>query len=308
MGWTKFAVGEGLTKTVSSLFGKLIGVTGGSLPMAALAGVVIGSIQCLSGFAGFLAGRNKTDGKKIAALFPDWRSVRWAILFGLMASIFGTIWGIYTFTLGADIGVRTLLIMGSIIPGAMMDRIFWREKLTASQILGIIVFLAAAWAMLDFPNLVMIAALPIWVPAVLVITFTQAINEALSRAASVKLNHWVNNFWVGGTTVFSCLAAIMVMASVFGGLALNPTPVFVGGALLIGIIVVPMIAFKLLSYKGGGTIAMKKIVMQGTYLVTAVVAGILVYNEPFTVGKVIGTALFFVSVALTQGSKLRAAK
>mgnify|MGYP001573418874 CR=1 FL=1 len=306
MGWTKFAVGEGVAKTVSSLSGKLIGTTGGSLAMSALAGTVIGAIQCLSGFMGFLAGQRV--GTKLTALFPDLRSVRWAIMFGLMASIFGTVWSIYTFTLGADIGIRTLLIMGSIIPGAILDRIFWREKMTAPQILGILVFLVAAWAMLDFPSLGTIASLPIWVPAVLVITFTQSINEALSRAASVKLDHWVNNFWVGGTTVLSCLSVILLLAVFSDKLTLNPTPIFVAGAMLTGIIVVPMIAFKLLSYKGGGTIAMKKIIMQGTYLITAVLAGIVVYHEPLTMGKGVGTGLFFVSVALTQGGKIWGAK
>lgn len=306
MGWTKFAVGEGLAKTLSSLFGKLIGVTGGSLIMAAVAGTAIGLVQMVSGFLGFVAGNRQ--GEKVPFLFPDLRSVSWAIMFGLMASVFGTIWGIYTFTLGADIGIRTLLIMGSIIPGAIMDRIFWREKLTTPQILGVVVFLGAAWAMLDFPALDMILALPVWVPAVLVITFTQAINEALSRAASAKLNHWVNNFWVGLTSIVSCLIAIMLLAIFSGGAKLDLTLPFIFGALMVGIIVVPMIAWKLLSYAGGGTIAMKKIIMQGTYLVTAVIAGIMVYDEPFTVGKMIGTALFFVSVALTQGSKLRRAK
>lgn len=298
----KFAVGEGLTKTVSSLSAKLIGTTGGSLVMAATAGVIIGAIQLSAGFFGFLAGTKNGDRAK--ALFPDLRSVSWAIMFGLMASIFGTIWSIYTFTLGADIGIRTLLIMGSVIPGAIMDRVFWRERLTPAQISGIVVFLAAAWAMLDFPALGMILALPIWVPAVLVITFTQAINEALSRAASVKLGPWVNNFWVGSTTVITCLIAVVLMTVFSGGVVLSLSPVFISGAMITGFIVVPMIAWKLLSYAGGGTIAMKKIIMQGTYLVTAVIAGILVYREPFTVGKVVGTLLFFVSVALTQGSKL----
>src|SRR3989338_3820294 len=190
--WMKYAVGEGLTKTVSSLVGKSVGVAAGSLVMTSLAGVVVGAIQMIGGFLGFVVG-NREGGKSKTSLFPDFRSVSRAIMFGLMASIFGTIWSIYTFTLGADIGIRTLLIMGSIIPGAILDQIFWKERLNFAQIAGIVVFLIAAWAMLDFPALGMILALPIWVPAVLVITFTQAINEALSRAASAKLNHWVNN-------------------------------------------------------------------------------------------------------------------
>ncbi|MEK7208930.1 MAG: hypothetical protein AAB677_01575 [Patescibacteria group bacterium] len=303
MGWTKFAVGEGLTKTANSLVGKFLGVAAGSLAMAAVAGVIIGIIQMISGFAGYALGkRNKAN--QSGLLFPDKRSVGLAIMFGLMASIFGTIWSIYTFTLGADIGVRTLLIMGSIVPGAVLDRILWRDKLTIAQLLGIAVFLVAAWAMLDFPALSMLVALPIWVPAVLVITFTQAINEALSRAASVKLSPWVNNFWVGATTIITCLIAIPLLVVISGGVNLSLSPLFVFGAIISGFLVVPMIAWKLLSYAGGGTIAMKKVIMQGTYLITAVIAGVLVYHEPLTIGKEVGTVLFFISVTLTQIKKL----
>ena len=303
--WMKYAVGEGLTKTISSLVGKSVGVAAGSLVMTSLAGVVVGAIQMIGGFLGFVVG-NREGGKSKTSLFPDFHSVSRAIMFGLMASIFGTIWSIYTFTLGADIGIRTLLIMGSIIPGAILDRIFWREKLTGSQILGIVVFLAAAWAMLDFPDLGQLIALPVWVPAVLVLTFTQSINEALTRAASVKLSPWVNNFWVGSTTMVSCLGAILVLVIFSDGAKLDLTSTFILGAVMLGVLVVPMIAWKLLSYAGGGTIAMKKVIMQGTYLITAVIAGVLAYHEPLTAGKIAGTILFFVSVALTQGWKLKA--
>jgi hypothetical protein len=140
----------------------------------------------------------------------------------------------------------------------------------------------------------------VWVPAVLVITFTQSINEALSRASSVKLNIWSNNFWVGLATVFFSIAALVILSLGSGGATLNLSKTFLLGVMAMGAIVIVMIAFKLLAYIGGGTIALKKLVMQGTYLITSLVAGVLVYNEPFTSGKVVGILLFFVAFIMTD--------
>ena len=303
--WMKFAVGEGLTKTISSLFQKLVGKIMGTLTMGCVASIIIGAIQALSGFLGFVKRRQKDANE---TLVPDLKSISWAILFGFMASVFGTIWSIYTFTLGADIGIRTLLISMSIIPGALWDRIFWKEKLKFVQMCGIVVFLTAAWAMLDYPNLALLLALPVWVPAVLVITFTQSINEALSRVSSAKLNIWSNNFWVGLATVFFSLVALIVLSLGSDGATLDLSKIFLLGVMAMGAIVIVMIAFKLLAYIGGGTIALKKLVMQGTYLVTSLFAGILVYNEPFTSGKVIGVILFFVAFLLTDNKSRDAIK
>lgn len=296
MSWMKFAVGEGLTKTVSSLVQKTVGREMGTLVMGAVAGIIIGIIQCASGLASFFKRSKKVS------LVPEVRSVMWALIFGFMASTFGTIWSIYTFTLGADIGIRTLLIMGSIIPGAIMDRVIWKDEFKAPQILGIFVFLVAVWAMLDFPSAKMVLHLPVWVPAVLVITFTQSINEALSRASSVKMDPWVNNFWVGGSSVFCCITALVAMVLFSGGATLKLTNTFLLGSIVLGGIVIFMIALKMLSYFGGGTIALKKVVMNGVFLVTSATAGIIVYNEPFTAGKVVGAILFFVSFALTDNA------
>jgi drug/metabolite transporter (DMT)-like permease len=288
--WIKFAAGEGLTKTVSALFQKLIGKSIDSLEMGCVAAIIIGTIQTAAGLLGFTK-----KGKVGSTLFPDKRSVLWAIAFGFIASIFGTVWSIHTFTLGADIGIRTMLIMGSIVPGAIIGRIFWKDKLGLPQILGIIIFLAAIWTILGFP---LMSQVPIWVWAVLVITLTQAFSEALSRKASIKLDVWVNNFWVGLSTIFFSLMALIILAIWHGGAEINLGRIFLLGSIGTGTIVAVMISFKLITYAKGGTIALKKIVMQGTYLITATTAGILFYHEPFNYYKVVGIVLLLVSVIL----------
>src|SRR3989344_9632810 len=57
------------------------------------------------------------------------------------------------------------------------------------------------------------------------------------------------------------------------------------GVAVIGLIVVGMWAFNLLSYKGGAYIALKKLVMNGTYLITAMFCGALCFGEKITTGK-----------------------
>ena len=294
MGWMKFALSEGIAKSVGSFFQKIVGKVMETVEMGCVAGIIIGTVQMIGGLIGFVHGARK-DPEHISALVPDIRSVSWALLFGFFAAIPGTVWSVYTFTLGADLAIRTLLISCAIIPGAVIGRIIWKDPLGIWEVMGIVVFLAAVWAMFDFTF-----AFPLWAWAVLVITFTQPINEALSRAASVKLNIWVNNFWVGVSTVFCCLTLLAVLGFLWGGVQLNLSKMFLFGSIVIGGIVLGMISFKLLAYAGGGTIALKKLVMQGTYLVTAAIGGILFFNEPMTVGKVIGILLFPIALALSD--------
>ena len=80
-------------------------------------------------------------------------------------------------------------------------------------------------------------------------------------------------------------------------------PSFWRAVIAFGLVVTGGVAFKLLSYKGGGSIAVKKLVMQGTYLITATLFGALFYAEPFTVGKAVGIAGFVLAfVLMDQGT------
>ena len=69
---------------------------------------------------------------------------------------------------------------------------------------------------------------------------------------------------------------------------------------LMGLVTLTMISFKLLTYKHGGTIAVAKVVMFGTYLIGATALGVIFFNEPLTLGKVIGIGGFFAAFSLTD--------
>lgn len=297
--WKIFATGEGALKAIGSFFQKVVGGVMETLEMGCVAAIIIGVVQSTSGFVGYIARNLRTKAKKIE-LVPDTQSVGWALLFGANAGLIGTVWSIYTFTLGADLAVRTMLVTFSVVPGTIVGRLIWKDPLGAPQWLGMGVFLVAVWAMLDFPALSALLLLPVWVFATLVNTFSQVAQEALSRKASVNLTAWTNNFWVGTSTVVSCTIGL-VLLWIFGDdrdLAISDP--FLYGTLIMSVIVVVMISFKLLSFKFGGEIGLKKIIMYSAYLAGAAVGGVVIFGEPWTFGKTVGFLLFPVAIGLSD--------
>ncbi len=297
--WKIWAVLEGFSKTINAILQKLVGVTMGTVEMGCIAAIIIGSIQSASGFVGFIVMRLRNP-EKAPELIPDARSILWAILFGFFAGIFGTVLSIYTFTLGAELGVRTLLITASIIPGAIAGRLIWGDALGFRHWVGIGVFLTSMWAMLDFPNAAMLLSLPAWMWLVLGVSFANAINEMLSRASSVKLNSWTNNFWVGMSTVFFAAIGFVAITAFSDGIIVDASRSFALGALATAFVVAGMISFKLLAFQGGGTIVLKTVIMPGTYLITAAIVGVMFYGESFTLGKCVGIALWPVAIMLVD--------
>lgn len=217
------------------------------------------------------------------------------IMAGFCAAIFGTVLAIYTYTIGADIGVRTLIIQSSIIPGAIVGHLVWRDALGFRQWLGIGFFLLAAWSMLGFP--LHLAFAP-WVWLSLCIAASNAVTDVLARATSQRLNIWATNVWIGGSTVVFSAAAFGLLHSSYGQVAL--TKAFVYGTIVIGVIVAAMIAMRSLAYRFGGTTTLKKILMQGTLLTAALAVGIIFFDEPFTVGKCLGLLFWLVSLACVE--------
>ncbi len=297
MNWKVYPMSEGLAKTAGGLAQKWIGLGIKGPGMAFLSILIVGAIQMVSGFVGFAAKASR-DPAHTKNLIPDLRSISWAICFGFFATLMPVI-GIVTFEMGADLGVRTLIVVSSIVPGAILGRTVFGDPLGTRQWAGIVVFLAAMWAMLDFPGSFSLAG---WVWLTFIIMLCGAMNEVLTRKSAVKLDSWVNNFWVGGSTVCWTTLGVIIFGMT-GGLTAPLSSMFIFGSAVFGGITVAMIAFKLLAYKVGGedaTINLKKIIMQGSYLLSVTIAGIVVFGEPLTWGKVVGVFLFFVAFAVTD--------
>jgi drug/metabolite transporter (DMT)-like permease len=252
---------------------------------------LIGVFQTIAGLVGIFAGLGRT-------IRAEPQYILASVLFGIIASLM-TILGVVSFTYpGADVGITTFLITLSIIPGGLIDWVFFGHRLAGRQWIGVLVFLLSGYAMLNFPSLDVLLRLPPWVWLTLGIAVLAAVNEGITQAAR-EMEAMAYNFWAGLTTVIFAGAWFM-LADGWGAIPTFGAASFWFGAFAIAMIVVLMISFKIFAYRGGGSIALKKLVMQATYLIAATFAGWLAYHEPLTAGKIIGIAGFMVAFALAD--------
>lgn len=288
----KWAVAEGGAKTISRLLQKFVGVASGSVAGAFMTTMVIGAIQVMGGFTG--------GQWRKAAIVVTPLQIFMAVLFGINATVM-TVLGVVSFTYpGADVGITTFIVTMGIIPGAFIDWVFFRHPLNVRQWFGVVTFLLAGYAMLDFPPVVVLLALPPWVLLTFGIALFGAINEGITqwqgRRKINPLDPLANNFWIGLTTLLACAIGLTLIGGWRGG-RFFPGKFWVGSA-IIGVVTLGMISFKLLAYRGGGSIALKKLIMQATYLITATILGWITYAEPLTAGKILGMAGYVVAFTL----------
>lgn len=290
--WKGFAVGEGIAKTASNTLSKTLGITGATFDTSIFTTFIIGVVQMIGGLA--LAFVHKES------LFPGKKLILGSVLFGILAFII-TVAGLYALTFpDADIGVFVFITLFGLLPGAFIDHIFFKTPLTLRQWLGVAVFLLGAYGMLNFPSLGEILELPTWIWITFIIPVGMAVNEGITRAISIKSasNPFVNNFWIGTTTAILGIVW-MIAAGTLGIFTTVPTSFYVLSAAIGGVVII-MISFKLLSYKAGGTIVFKKIVMQGTHLISAIIISVIFFAEQLTFGKILGIGSFFISMFLME--------
>ena len=67
-----------------------------------------------------------------------------------------------------------------------------------------------------------------------------------------------------------------------------------------------MWSFNVLAYKGGAWIALKKLVMNASYLTMAMIAGIVLFGEDASVTKFAGVALYLVAFVLIDDKTWKA--
>ena len=295
--WQFYTVAEGLTKTASAIFQKVAGVAMNSGSLAMIYSLGIGVLQIIAGIIGM---RVKAGNENRAEVSFEFRQILWPVAFGFFASL-ANISGPLAFMHDADLTARTLIVLCSIIPGTFIGMAFFGERYDFWQWLGIGVFLFAVWAILNFPRWdISSGEVPIWVWITLVPLFTNAINEGLTKKAAVKLDIWSNSFWIGVSTVIWSQIFLFVWWIWAGEVSLNIGKAFVWATLITGVIVIFMISFKFLAYKSDAWIALKKILMNGTYLVTAAVVGFLFFDEALTFGKFVGIGAFLLALLLSD--------
>lgn len=288
--WIIWTLAEAGARTVSRILQKLIGVTGLSIASCFFATAIIGLVQTTWGW--LLARKLR---KK---LLVDKISIEGSILFGFFA-VMSTVLGISSFVYGGDIGVTTFIMTLSIIPGALIDWKFFGHPLNKRQVMAIIPYLLAGYSMLGFPNLTQFLSMPFWVWLAFGNMLCVSINQGLTQAVRA-IDPFVKNFWVGLTTVVFCLIALIIMNRV--DLLVTSSLKLWYGSAITGLMVVVLVSLNLMSYKAGATIALKKLIMQGSYLIMATLLGAILYDEPLGWSKLLGIVGFILAYGLMDNS------
>ena len=239
----KFAFGEGIAKTTIAGAMKFIGLAVTSVVVAFLYSLFTAIIQMVGGLLG-------SKIRKDALRPPEAKAIITAGLFGTIA-VAMTVISVYTYMIGADLGIRTFIYVTSIIPGAFIDWAFFSHPLNRRQwLLGIPMFLVAGWFILGFPSLSTVLALPPWVWLTFIVAALAAINEGLTQATAQvkKFNSLPNNFWVGLFSIIISLVGLGILWAL--GVSFTAPPgAFWAGVAVAGTVVIAMLSFKLLAYK-----------------------------------------------------------
>ena len=287
-GWRKWAVAEGLTKTASRTFQKVAGTASNNWGGAFLVAGIIGFVQVASSL--IIISKN---GERI---FGDLKGMFGSILFGLLA-LTSTVFGIATFLYGGDISTSTFIVTLSIVPGMMIDIIFFKYQAKSKEWLGIVVAILAGWAVLDFPRLNSLSSFPTWVWFAFGTMMTVAINQGITQSVR-KVSPMFKNFWGGMVALVGAPIAMFMIGEEKLLLSFFDNKILWFTSATIGFIVIAMWSFNLLSYKEGASIALKKLVMNGTYLLSTMILGNLIFHEEITTGKWTAIPLFLIAYVL----------
>ncbi|MFH1822783.1 MAG: hypothetical protein ABH830_03725 [Patescibacteria group bacterium] len=283
--WVKWAFFEGVCRSINTSLMKFVG-QGNTLPGSFFITSIIGFIQMIGGWIIALFRKEK--------IIMPFSKIYRSIIFGVSASLM-TILSIYTFTYaGAEVGIVSFLVMLSIIPGTIIDRLLFFEKIPKRKIIGIFLYLFTAFIFLEgYKGSGLLFTFPIWLIFPLANAFLLAINEGLTKKISRQTSPFVNNFYIGLTTViFSFVGYKLLNVAIdFKQLSFS----FWIGVFFIGLVVILLIASKFLAYYAGGNIAVKQLVTSSAFLIIANFFGVIFFQESWTLGKTLGLPLFIIS-------------
>lgn len=281
--WMKWAVYEGLTKTLSRILQKTVGVASNSWGGTFLASGIVGLVQVVIVTVFELSHRK-------LGLFKDFKGALGSSIFGILA-LTSTVLGFATFMKGGDISTSTFIVTLSIVPGMLIDIIFFRYKSNLREWIGMSVAIFAGYSILGFPRLEEVLKMPSWVWLAVGNMMTVAINQGITQAVK-KVDPLFKNFWGG---LMALILAPLLMVVIGQGELLfqfEKNMKIWYASILIGFVVIAMWSFNLLSYQCGASIALKKLVMNATYLVSTLIIGALFFHEKITAGKMLAPPLF----------------
>ncbi len=284
--WLKWTFLESLTRTTSKLLQKVIGGVSVGIAHTFFATTVIGFIQIIVGFVVAKVRKEK--------LITNRTNIIGSCFFGLFATV-GTVLPFIVFYLGGDIGINTFIATLSIVPGALIDRFVFKNRLGYRKWLGILIAVLGGYVILELPSLKELILLPLWVWLSFAMMFSGAINQGITQKIKT-VDPFVKNFWGGLVTFSIALIGLAILNSTDLLFNFNsPMPKLWLSSIVIGVIVIALWTFNLISYKAGAQIAIKRLVMSGAYLIMVMILGVLLFGESLTMYKVSGILLFLVA-------------
>lgn len=287
--WVRWTIAQGLSGTLNRIIQKLVGTVGTSAADAGFATMVIGLTQIV---LAALASRIRNT-----SLRAPTDVLVGSLVFGVFSYAAGML-SFLTFLYGGAVGVATFLLTLSIVPGAFIDWMFFGYRLHARQWLGVLFAILAGYFVLGMPSLAEAARLPLWVWLALANGLVMAVNQGVSQRIQ-RGDVFVSNFWMGVP-----LAVLSALTTMFL-LIFHPAPLSAAArvamlSVVYGIIMLGYIIFNLLAFRGGARIAIKKLVFNGTLLITSVIVGILFFREPLTLTLFAGIVLYLAGYVLLQ--------
>lgn len=287
MTWVLWTSAEGLTRTGTKILLKVLGLAETALSASVLATVIIGAVQTVGGFVG-----GTLRGKPFFG--PQGHAVG-GCAFGVLAYV-TTVLSFMVFSYGGDMGVNTFITTLSIIPGGILGSIIFGDRLFLRQWCAMALAILAGYLVIGSPSLEEAVHLPLWVWLSFITMLTIAINQVIVQKIK-DIDPMVQNFWSGAVQLVLGVLTIVAVGgmSIFTSSAPPLSFWLLSG--LIGAINIAMMVFGLISYKLGASIALKKLVMFGVHLSTAMVLGVILFNESASWEKFAGVALYLAAYA-----------
>jgi drug/metabolite transporter (DMT)-like permease len=287
--WTFWTLLEALARTATLTLQRFVGeLMSPIFTNIVVATAIIGFIQAAIAWF-ILCFRGKS-------LLDDRRLIIGSCLFGILA-----FWGVTSmfmaFTLGGDISVVAFIATLSIVPGAFIDFYFFGSIFTLKKYIAIILAIISGYSVLGWPSLEEILNLPPWVWFALGAMVCIGINQGITRAIK-QIDPLKKNFWAG-LSQFILGSGFFMFGIVF--LPQSPpseTLRILTFLFMTALVNVLLFYCSIFSYRYGGSIALKKILMNGSFLGMSASVGIIFLGEPINASKIIGAILFVLALMI----------
>ena len=288
MMWVTWSVSEALMKMLTKIMQKLVGDASSLFVHMVLAALVISVVQMVIGY-GALRRRG-------SSIWCGRHLIIGALMFGVVA-FFMTVLAFSVFLprFNGSIGISTFIITLAIFPSAVIDSLIFKDRFNLRTLAGFMIGIIAGYIVLGLPSLAELLALPTWVWFSCGVMVFGVVNELLSRWIK-QIHPMAKNFWGGAGTLTCCVVALIYLDSfaVLLPTSGNVQRIYVF-SFIVGFLILAMWSFKVMSYKSGAGIALKSLVMNGTYLSTTMIAGMLFFGESVAISKFCGILLYIVA-------------